>query len=241
MKGIILSGGNGTRLYPLTLAISKQLLPVYKYPMIFYPIHTLISMGIKDILIIVKEEQLQLYKKTILKYFSNINITFEIQNEPKGLAEAFIIAEKWLDGDDVTMILGDNVIINSMPIKSDPNTIFTFKVRTPEQYGVCTVDKNGNIDQIIEKPTDFVSDAAVVGLYIFKNYACNLAKHIKPSARGEVEIVDLIKVVDKIERVKVASLDGFWFDAGTPSGLLDCANVVRSIEERSNVRLFEGF
>jgi glucose-1-phosphate thymidylyltransferase len=232
MKGIILAGGRGTRLYPLTHAISKQLLPVYKNPMIYYPIMTLRDMGITDIMIITTPEQQPLYKQA-LQHVTQVNLIFEVQPEPAGLPQAFIIAESWLAGDDVALVLGDNIIINNAPISPVINSIFTFEVTHPERYGVVDI-KHGYIKNIVEKPQTFVSNDAVIGLYVFDNNACEIAKNLKPSARGELEIVDLIKAINDISSVYVQKLDGFWFDAGNHDDLLDCANMVRAIEQRSS-------
>lgn len=232
MKGIILAGGKGTRLYPLTHAVSKQLLPVYKNPMIYYPIMTLRDMGIKDIMIITTPDQQMLFKQALANV-TQVNLTFEVQPEPAGLPQAFIIAESWLDGDDVALVLGDNIIINNTKIKPIVNSIFTFEVTHPERYGVVKC-KDGCIDEIVEKPQTHVSNDAVIGLYMFDSAACHWAKQLKPSARGELEIVDLIRAIDAANGVRVHKLDGFWFDAGNHDDLLDCANMIRAIEQRSS-------
>lgn len=241
-RGIILAGGKGTRLLPLTQAISKQLLPVYKYPMIFYPINTLASMGIKDILIITMPSQQQMFKDTLhnIEQHLQVNLTFAVQHEPKGLPEAFIIAEQWLNGSDAVLILGDNIIISNEPIEFKCNSIFTFPVQHPERYGVVTTDEHGCIKQIIEKPQQFVSKDAVIGLYCFSNAACELAKQLKPSKRNELEIVDLIQSLNTLHSaVEVKHLNGFWFDAGNCDDLLDCANLIRAIEQRSSKPLIK--
>lgn len=233
MKGIILSGGRGTRLYPLTKGISKQLLPVYKYPMIYFPINTLLSMGIKDILIITTPEHQSLFKET-LKDLKCANFSYVIQNEPKGLAEAFIIAEEWLNGSDVTLVLGDNIILNNTPLSNEPNSIFSYSVKNPSSYGVVVHD-NEKIINLVEKPQTFISEEAIIGLYVLKNSACQYAKTLVPSKRGELEIVDLILKMNSSENnVKVHKLDGFWFDGGTHDDLLDCGNLVKAIENRTN-------
>jgi len=234
MKGVILAGGKGSRLYPLTKGISKQLLPVYKYPMIYFPINTLLSMGIKDILIITTEDQQHLFKET-LKDLKCANFSFAIQDQPKGLAEAFIIAEEWLDGSDVTLVLGDNIILNNSTICSQPNTIFSYIVKNPSSYGVVVRDENDKVLTLIEKPQHFVSKEAVIGLYVLKNNACQYAKTLKPSKRGELEIVDLLLAMNDVDRdIKVHNLDGFWFDGGTHDDLLDCGNLIKAIECRTN-------
>lgn len=236
MKGVILAGGRGSRLYPLTKGISKQLLPVYKYPMIYYPINTLKSFGIREILIITTEEQSVLFKET-LKDIRSVNLTFEIQKEPKGIAEALLIAENWLNGSDVVLVLGDNIIINADQnlLKNTPNSIYTYKVKNPERYGVVVKDFwTGGIHEIVEKPKEFLSNEAVIGLYVLSNKSCQYAKNLKPSKRGELEIVDLIKDMNANEPFKVIPLDGFWFDAGTHDDLLDCSNLVKAIETRTD-------
>jgi glucose-1-phosphate thymidylyltransferase len=235
MKGIILAGGKGTRLYPLTKGISKQLLPVYKQPMVFYPLKTLIDMGIKDILIIVSSVlQLTLFKQYLGEGDNyGVNLTYKIQNEPKGLAEAFIIGEEFIGNDNVTLILGDNVFLTPYPINPMPNTIFTYKVKNPEAYGVVTTNEDGWITNLVEKPTEYISDDAVVGLYIFTNLAVELAKKVQPSARGELEIVDLIKLMDDEEGVAAEPMDGVWFDCGTHDDLLECAEFIRALDKRT--------
>lgn len=236
MCGIILSGGKGTRLYPLTLGISKQLLSVYKQPMIYYPLKTLISLGIDDILIIVASElQLELFKLYLgdgSKF--GVNLTYIIQENPNGLAEAFIIGEEFIGDRDVTMILGDNVMINHKDaIRVLPNTIFSYKVKNPEAYGVVLKDEFGDIQKIVEKPKEFVSNDAVIGLYVFTNTVVQLAKTLKPSARGELEIVDLIILLNNEEGVDVYPFDGIWFDCGTPDDLLECSELVRALTKRT--------
>lgn len=234
LKGIVLAGGKGTRLYPLTKGVSKQLLPVYKYPMIFFPLNTLFELGIKDVLVITTAEQQELFKQT-LRDVSCMNLSYAVQDEPRGLAEAFIIAQEFLDGSDAALVLGDNIVLNNEPLRAEPNTIFSYKVREPQRYGVVKKDENGKIQSIVEKPQSFVSDEAVIGLYILENRACEIAKTLKPSRRNELEIVDLIKTLDDSGgNVRVHVLDGFWFDAGTHDDLLDCSNLVKAIEYRTN-------
>lgn len=242
--GIVLAGGNGTRLHPLTHAISKQLLPVYNKPMIYYPIATLAGMGIKDIMIITAPDQQELFKDALgpLKLHEKlgVNLVFRIQENPRGLPEAFLIAADWVKFNDVVLILGDNIIINNSPIIAEGNSIFTFEVSHPERYGVVETHPNGFIKQLVEKPQHFISNDAVIGLYSFRGESkiCQLARTLKPSARGELEIVELIKLVNQLDfPVRVHKLDGFWFDAGNHDDLLDCANLVRAIETRSSRKL----
>lgn len=235
MKGIILAGGNGSRLYPLTYGISKQLLPVYKQPMIYYPLKTLIDMGIDDIMIIVSSHINRaifgMYLGDGSKY--GVKISYKVQEKPNGLAEAFIIGEDFIGDDNVTLILGDNVFLTTHPIKPSPNTIYTYKVKDPSAYGVVTTKMDGWIDKIVEKPTKFISDDAVVGLYVFTNIAVELAKKVTPSLRGELEIVDLIRLIDDEEGVSVEPIDGVWFDCGTHDDLLECAEYVRALDKRT--------
>lgn len=234
MRGIILAGGKGSRLYPLTYAVSKQLLSVYNKPMIYYPLNTLKSMGITDILIITADYvQCRLFEEQ-LKSTKGLNLSFVVQDSPRGLPDAFIVGRDFIGEDDVTLILGDNVFITPEPIEAKPNTIFTYKVRQPDAYGVVKLTEKGYIDKLIEKPDKFISNDAVVGLYVFNNEVVHVAKTLTPSYREELEIVDLIKAMDDIDRVKVQQLDGFWFDCGTHDDLLECANLVKAIESRTN-------
>jgi glucose-1-phosphate thymidylyltransferase len=233
--GIILAGGSGSRLYPLTLGVSKQLLSVYNQPMIYYPLKTLMDMGITKILIIVASE---LQKTLFLQYLGDgskfgISLEYMIQLSPNGLAEAFILGEKFIKNDNVTLILGDNVFLLNSPIVAEPNTIFTYKVKNPSAYGVATLDVYGELDEIIEKPDTFISDNAVVGLYVFDSTAAKLAKRIKPSKRGELEIVDLIKLYKDEDYVSVQEIDGVWFDCGTHDDLLECSEYVRALQKRT--------
>lgn len=237
-KGIILAGGKGTRLLPLTQTISKQLLPVYNKPMIYYPLQTLKGMGIVDILIITADElQCRLFQEQLRNGGDyDLNIKYAIQGKPRGLADAFIVGEKFIGGDDVVLILGDNVFIEHQQLEPKPNSIFTYNVNNPAAYGVVRV-VNGRIDRIEEKPTQFLSNRAVVGLYCFKASCVKYAKDLEYSSRNELEIVDLIRVIDKNEGVVVTELDGFWFDCGTHKDLLECANLVEAIENRTSKKV----
>lgn len=239
-KGIILAGGKGTRLYPSTYAISKQLLTVYNKPMIYYPVKTLIDMGIEDILIITADElQCRLFQeqfKGITYGDSNINITFKIQHRPGGIPEAFIIGEEFIGGDDVVLVLGDNVIITPQKLDTTPNKIYTYKVKDPQAYGVAVVDGE-KLVSIVEKPKSYISDNAVIGLYTFTNLAVSIAKELKVSDRGELEIVDLIAKLNERQGLTVQELDGFWFDCGNHDDLLECANLVKAIEHRTDKRI----
>lgn len=235
MKGIILAGGKGSRLGELTRGISKQLLPVYKQPMVYYPLKTLIDMGIKEILIIVASStQLNIFTEFLgdgEKF--GTNISYIVQENPNGLAEAFIIGESFIGDDDVTLILGDNVFLSNTKIDSRPNNIFTYKVKDPTSYGVIKMDGDGTISELVEKPTTFISNDAVVGLYVFTNTAVRLAKTLTPSKRGELEIVDLIMAMDHEEGVSPIEFEGVWFDCGTPDDLLECAEFIRALDKRT--------
>tara|TARA_R100000951_G_scaffold50728_3_gene42822 strand:+ start:2598 stop:3380 length:783 start_codon:yes stop_codon:yes gene_type:complete len=249
MKGIVLAGGNGTRLRPLTTVTSKQLLPVYDKPMILYPINTLIEMGIEDILIICKGDQLANYINLLEDTAPPaINIEFAVQDEPRGLAEAFIIGEDFIGDDCVTLILGDNIIVgdeDSFKCAVDCLTrghfeaaIFTTKVKEPESYGVIKYDEDGKSHSVVEKPEFFVSNDAVIGIYMFDNKAAEIAKSVVPSKRGELEIVDVINRYMKSpqnENVIVYSLANTtaWFDCGSVPDLLSCANYIQAFESRT--------
>ena len=235
-KGLVLAGGFGTRLSPLTIATSKQLLPIYDKPVIFYPLKTLKDMGYLDILIIAgNKEQEDIYKKLLGDGSQHgLNLEYIIQDYPRGLADAFIIGEDFIgDADEICLILGDNIIINENPIVPEKNKIFTFAVKTPELYGVVTTNEDGTIDRLVEKPNEFLSENAVIGLYIFDNKVVEIAKKLEPSSRGELEIVDLILKINKIEPIKVEKLDGIWLDIGDVDSLLDCGNLVRTISKRT--------
>ena len=237
-RAIVLAGGTGSRLFPITKVVSKQLLPLYNKPVIAYPLQTLKDMGFVDILIIAgNEDQYHSFKKLLGDGSRfGLNLFFEIQGSPRGLADAFIVGETFINGaDTIAMILGDNVIIREGSWNHvQPNTVFTYKVQDPSQYGVAVLNDFGDVVDFVEKPKEHISDQAVVGLYIFSNEVINMAKRVKPSKRGELEIIDLIKLMDDVEGVNVEPLDGFWFDIGDFDSLLDCANLIRTIDKRSN-------
>ncbi len=225
MKGIILSGGSGTRLRPLTKMTSKQLLPVYNRPMIYYPLNTLLRAGITEILIIIAPEHAGNYLNLLGsgRQFG-ARFTYEIQDEPRGLAEAFIIGETFLDGDSVTMILGDNIFEDdfSDAIKSfrSGGRIFAKRVPDPERFGVVTFDEDGTVTSIEEKPAEPKSNYAIPGLYIFDGRVSAFAKEVQPSARGELEITDLHNRYLAEGSLDVRTFDGAWVDAGTFDSLL---------------------
>jgi glucose-1-phosphate thymidylyltransferase len=227
MKGIILAGGNATRLRPLTKITSKQLLPVYDRPMIYYPIETLVSSGIKDILIIISP----LYSGHFLNLLGSgkdfgANFSYAIQDEPRGLADAFIVGEDFIDEDDVTMILGDNIFDNHgfakeiQTFKSGA-MLFAKKVKDPDRFGVVEFDKKGNAISLEEKPKKPKSDYAVVGLYTYDKKVVTYAKSLAPSKRGELEITDLNKIYLEKGELKVNLFRGLWADAGTFDSLLE--------------------
>ena len=226
MKGIILAGGSATRLRPCTKITSKQLLPVYNRPMIYYPLNTLIKAGIKDILIIIAPE----YAGHFLNLLGsgkefNVNFTYEIQEEPKGLADAFIIGEQFIGNDNVTMILGDNIFEDDLneDIKSflSGGRVFAKKVKDPERFGVVEFDNNKKAISIEEKPKLPKSDYAVTGIYIYDNKVVEIAKNIKPSARGEIEITDINNYYLKNNKLDVRLINGEWLDAGTFDSYLE--------------------
>lgn len=239
-KGIILAGGKGTRLYPSTHVISKQLLSVYNKPMIYYPLKTLIDMGIKDILIITgSEEQCKLFKEQFVNdnVGADIKLQFAVQSRPGGIPEAFIIGEEFIGSDNVTLILGDNVIITPHKLTAQPNTIYTYKVKNPSNYGVALISTDKKLISIVEKPKVYVSDDAVIGLYTFTNTAVKIAKTLKVSSRNELEIVEVIDKINQLEELNIQELDGFWFDCGTHDDLLECANLIKAIEHRTGKRV----
>jgi len=243
MKGIILAGGNGTRLLPLTAVLTKQLLPVYDRPMIFYPLNTLIKAGIKDILIIVAPEYsgsfINLLGSMLRKY--GINITFIVQNEPRGLAEAFILGEDFMDEETVAMILGDNIFEDDFTesIRSFKSgaRIFAREVPDPERFGVVEFDSDtGKVISIQEKPAKPKSNFAIPGLYIFDNRVCEFAKSLAPSSRGELEIVDLHHKYLGLDELDVCKINKAFFDAGTHDALLKASNYAK---EKGFKKLFD--
>ncbi len=232
MKGIILAGGKATRLRPLTLVTSKQLLPVYDKPMIYYPLWTLLNAGIKDILIIIAPD----YSGQFLNLLGDgsdfgARFSYIVQKEPRGLSEAFILGEKFIGNDNVTMILGDNIFLQqdfSQDIKNFKSgaLVFARHVEDPQRYGVVEFDKNGKVISLEEKPQTPKSNYAVVGLYVFDNRVSAAAKNLKPSPRGELEIIDLQKFYLDKNELTVKIFDGIWEDAGTFDSLLRVGNIV---------------
>ena len=247
-KGIILAGGSGTRLYPLTIAISKQLMPVYDKPMIYYPLYVLMQAGIREILIITTPRDNQMFKDLLgdgSKW--GMRLEYKIQEKPNGLAEAFIIGEDFIGEDNVAMILGDNLfyggdlkeILLRANARENESTIFGYRVKDPRRYGVVEMDENGNAISIEEKPENPKSDFAVPGLYFYTNDVVEIAKNIKPSARGELEITTVNEVYMNIHKLKVEKLGRgmAWFDTGTHDALLETASFVQTIQKRQGLQI----
>lgn len=248
MKGIILAGGSGTRLYPLTRAASKQLMPIYDKPMIYYPLSTLMLAGIKDILIISTPKDLPRFKE-LLKDGSDfgINLSYKEQPSPDGLPQAFILGEEFIGDDNVALILGDNIyhgiglskMLQRAVQKETGSTIFGHNVRDPKRFGVIEFDENMNVISIEEKPENPRSDYAITGLYIFDNKVIEIAKGLKPGPRGELEITDVIKAyLDKGElSVELLGCGIAWLDTGTHESLLDASIYIESVQRLQNMQI----
>ena len=247
MKGIVLAGGSGTRLHPLTLSVSKQLMPVYDKPMIYYPISTLITAGIREILIISTPQDLPLFKK-LLGNGNQIGCDFqyEVQENPNGLAEAFLIGEKFIGSDKVALVLGDNIFYGTglskllrENINPDGGIVYAYHVNDPERYGVVEFDEHQNAISIEEKPKEPKSNFAVPGIYFYDNSVIEKAKKLQPSKRGELEITDINKAYLKDGDLSVRILDRgiAWLDTGTFKSLMQASNFVEVIEERQGLKV----
>jgi glucose-1-phosphate thymidylyltransferase len=250
MKGIVLAGGSGTRLFPITKGVSKQLLPVYDKPMIYYPLSVLMLADIKKILIISTPEDLPNFKKLFGsgKNFG-IELSYKEQSSPDGLAQAFIIGEDFIGNDDVCLVLGDNIFYGSgfsgmlknakKNISKGKSTVFGYYVKDPERSGVAEFDNKGNVISIEEKPKNPKSNYAVVGLYFYTNEVIQIAKNVKPSERGELEITSVNQVYLKQKKLKLELLGrGFaWLDTGTHDSLLEAGNFIESIESRKGLKV----
>ncbi len=248
MKGIILAGGSGTRLYPLTKVISKQLLPIFDKPMIYYPLSILMLAGIKEILIITTPEDLSSYKKLLGNGSEiGINISFAVQEKPQGLAQAFIIGESFIDNSNVCLILGDNIfygqglsqILEEVQNNLTGATIFGYRVKDPERFGVVEFNENNKVLSVEEKPKNPKSNYAITGLYFYDNKVVKYAKKIKQSNRGEYEITSINKVYLENNNLNVKLFGrGFaWLDTGTHETLLDASLFVKTIEERQGLKI----
>ena len=247
-KGIILAGGSGTRLYPLTLAISKQIMPVYDKPMIYYPLSILMQADIREVLIITTPRDLETFK-SLLGDGSQWGMKFEykVQEKPNGLAEAFIIGEDFIGQDNVAMILGDNMFygehlaqkLKEANERENEATIFGYYVKDPRAYGVVEIDENGKAVSIEEKPTNPKSNYAVPGLYFYTNEVIEIAKNVKPSARGELEITSINEEYMKRGQLKVEKLGRgmTWFDTGTHDALIETASFVQTIQKRQGLQI----
>jgi glucose-1-phosphate thymidylyltransferase len=244
MKGILLAGGSGTRLHPMTLAASKQLLPVYDKPMVYYPLSTLMLAGIRDIMIISTPEDLPQFRR-LLGDGSRFGVQFAyaVQPKPDGIAQAFLIASDWIGGAACALALGDNIIhadhltqLLQQAAKAEAGaTVFAYQVRDPERYGVVSFDATGRAMELVEKPSIPASNWAVTGLYFYDNQVTDIARSIRPSARGELEITDLNKVYLNAGTLRVDRLSRgcAWLDAGTPDSLLQAATFVQTIQSRT--------
>jgi glucose-1-phosphate thymidylyltransferase len=248
VKGIILAGGSGTRLHPITLVVSKQLLPVYDKPMIYYPLCTLMSAGIRDILIITTPHDSGLFQ-ALLKDGSQfgIKITYAVQDQPRGLADAFIVGRDFVGDERVALVLGDNLffghglpeLLQEAVARTDGATVFGYPVNDPERYGVAEIDETGRVISLEEKPAVPRSNLAVTGLYFYDNRVVDIAANLKPSPRGEIEITDVNRAYMDLGALHVSLMGrGFaWLDTGTPDSLVEAAQFVQILEKRQGLKI----
>jgi glucose-1-phosphate thymidylyltransferase len=247
MKGIILAGGSGTRLYPLTIAVSKQLMPIYNKPMIYYPLSTLMMAGIKDILIISTPEDLPRFEQLLGDGTAiGCKLSYKVQEVPNGLAQGFVIGEEFIGDDSVALVLGDNIFYGAgmgrllqNNYNPDGGVVYAYHVSDPERYGVVEFDDSQNVISIEEKPSKPKSNYAVPGLYFYDNEVVEIAKNLEPSARGEYEITDVNKAYLERGKLKVSILDRgtAWLDTGTFKSLMQASNFVQAIEERQGLKV----
>ena len=246
MKGIVLAGGSGTRLHPMTLAASKQLLPVYDKPMIYYPLSTLMLAGIRDILVISTPEDLPQFRRLLGSGERfGVQFTYAEQPRPEGIAQAFLIGRDWIGGEACALVLGDNLIhgdhlsslLRAATARAEGASVFAYQVRDPERYGVISFDQSGRPAEIVEKPTVPLSNWAVTGVYFYDRQVSDIARSIRPSARGELEITELNQVYLEagVLHVERLSRGCAWLDAGTPDSLLQAATYVQTIQSRTGM------
>ena len=248
MKGIILAGGSGSRLHPITISVSKQLLPVYDKPMIYYPLSTLMLARIRDILVITTPHDSQNFQRVLGDGSQwGINISYEVQPEPNGLAQAFVIGRSFVANDSVALVLGDNIFyghgltsyLERASARENGATVFTYEVRDPERYGIVEFNSEGEPIKVVEKPKNSSSRSAVTGLYFYDNDVLEIAANVQPSARGELEISDVNQTYLSQGRMYIEKLGRghAWFDAGTADSLLEAAEFIRTVETRQGLKI----